>query len=92
MIKLLVVEDNAIFATKSTGAWCKVRWNLVQDSMELGTRFNGAWCKVQWSKVQYIRMCRPMLAYVCPDAYVRVGLHVTNMRADTLLMSGLIRY
>lgn len=34
-------------------------------------------------------MCRPMLAYVWPDAYVRVGLHVTNIRADTLLMLGL---
>ena len=65
--------------------WSKIRWDLVQDLMELGAKFNGC-------RAQYIRMCRPMLAYVCPDAYVRVGLHVTNMRADTLLMSGLIRY
>ena len=65
--------------------WSKIRWDLVQDLMELGAKFNGC-------RAQYIRMCRPMLAYVCPDAYVRLGLHVTNMRADTLLMSGLIRY
>ena len=65
--------------------WSKIQWDLVQDLMELGAKFNGC-------RAQYIRMCRPMLAYVCPDAYVRVGLHVTNMRADTLLMSGLIRY
>ena len=57
----------------------------MQDLMELGAKFNGY-------RAQYIRMCRPMLAYVCPDAYVRVGLHVTNIRADTLLMLGLIRY
>ena len=65
--------------------WGKIRWDLVQDLMGLGAKFNGC-------RAQYICMCRPMLAYVCPDAYVRVGLHVTNMRADTLLMSGLIRY
>lgn len=70
---------------RSDGTWGKIRWDLVQDLMELGAKFNGY-------RAQYIRMCRPMLAYVCPDAYVRVGLHVTNMRADTLLMSGLIRY
>ena len=70
---------------RSDGTWGKIRWDLVQDLMELGAKFNGC-------RAQYIRMCRPMLAYVCPDAYVRVGLHVTNMRADTLLMSGLIRY
>ena len=46
--------------------WGKIRWDLLQDLMELGAKFNGC-------RAQYIRMCKPMLAYVCPDAYVRVG-------------------
>ncbi|GFI00770.1 hypothetical protein IMSAGC004_03179 [Bacteroidaceae bacterium] len=64
MIKLLVVEDNAIFATKSTGAWCKVRWNLVQDSMELGAKANGAGCDTYICVGRCLRMCNPMPTYV----------------------------
>lgn len=60
---------------------------LVQDSMKLGARFNGLGAKFNGYRAQYIRMCMADAWRMCdPDAYVRVGLHVTNIRADTLLM------